>query len=167
MKITAASPFLYTAAEAYALDAAAIASGVPSIQLIKRAGRAAFDLLQERFPASELISIYCGAGKNGGDGYVLAALAAQRLLPVQVIQLTAPEKLTDEARQAYEFAVQEGVKVVPFAQATVPTQGVIVDALLGIGLRGAPAAGLTIPVCRYWRWIFLLASMPILALSPG
>jgi hydroxyethylthiazole kinase-like uncharacterized protein yjeF len=140
MKITAASPFLYTAAEAYALDAAAIASGVPSIQLIKRAGRAAFDLLQERFPASELISIYCGAGKNGGDGYVLAALAAQRLLPVQVIQLTAPEKLTDEARQAYEFAVQEGVKVVPFAQATVPTQGVIVDALLGIGLRGAPAA---------------------------
>lgn len=138
MKITASSPFLYTASEVYALDAAAIASGIPSIQLMKRAARAAFDLLIERFPAPELISVYCGAGNNGGDGYVLAALAAQRKLPVQVIQLTAAEKLTGEARQAYEFAVQEGVNIRPFAQATAPASGVIVDALLGIGLRGAP-----------------------------
>lgn len=139
MKITAQSPFLYTASEVYALDDAAIAGGIPSIQLMKRAGRAAFDLLVERFPAPELISVYCGAGKNGGDGYVLAALAAQRILPVHVIQLTAPEKLTGEARQAYEFAVQEGVKIIPFAQTSAPESGVIVDGLLGIGLRGAPA----------------------------
>jgi NAD(P)H-hydrate epimerase len=139
MKITASSPFLYTANEVYALDAAAIAGGIPSIQLMKRAGRAAFELLIERFPAPELISVYCGAGKNGGDGYVLAALAAQRKLPVQVIQLTAAEKLAGEARQAHDFAVQEGVSIVPFAQATAPANGVIVDALLGIGLRAAPS----------------------------
>lgn len=140
MKITASSPSLYTASDVYALDAAAIAGGIPSIQLMKRAGRAAFELLIERFPAAEQISIYCGGGKNGGDGYVLAALAAQRLLPVQVIQLTAPDKLTGEARQAYNFALQEGVTMVPFAQASAPASGVIVDALLGIGLRGAPTA---------------------------
>ena len=139
MKITASSPFLYTANEVYALDAAAIAGGIPSIQLMKRAGRAAFELLIERYPAPELISVYCGAGKNGGDGYVLAALAAQRKLPVQVIQLTAAEKLAGEARQAHDFAVQEGVSIVPFAQATAPANGVIVDALLGIGLRAAPS----------------------------
>lgn len=138
MKITASSSFLYTASEVYALDAAAIAGGIPSIQLMKRAGRAAFDLLLERFPAPELISVYCGAGNNGGDGYVLAALAAQRKLPVQVIQLTAAEKLTGEARQAYDFAVQEGVSILSFAQAAAPSSGVIVDALLGIGLRAAP-----------------------------
>lgn len=138
MKITASSPFLYTASEVYALDAAAIASGIPSIQLMKRAGRAAFDLLLERFPAPELISVYCGAGKNGGDGYVLAALAAQRKLPVQVIQLTAAEKLIGEARQAYDFAVQEGASILPFSGTAAPSSGVIVDALLGIGLRGTP-----------------------------
>lgn len=137
MKITASSSFLYTASEAYALDAAAIAGGIPAIQLMKRAARAAFDLLLERFPAPELISVYCGAGNNGGDGYVLAALAAQRKLPVQVIQLTAAEKLKGEARQAYDFAVQEGVNILSFAQAAAPSRGVIVDALLGIGLRGA------------------------------
>jgi hydroxyethylthiazole kinase-like uncharacterized protein yjeF len=143
MKITASSPFLYTASDVYALDAAAIAGGIPAIQLMKRAARAAFELLLARFPAPELISVYCGSGNNGGDGYVLAALAAQRKLSVQVIQLTAAEKLTGEARQAYEFAVQEGVKILPFAQATAPSSGVIVDALLGIGLRGAPMGEFT------------------------
>ncbi|MEN0036610.1 MAG: NAD(P)H-hydrate dehydratase [Cellvibrio sp.] len=160
MKITAQSPFLYTASEVYALDDAAIAAGIPSIQLMKRAGRAAFDLLVERFPAPELISVYCGAGKNGGDGYVLAALAAQRILPVQVIQLTAPEKLTGEARQAYDFALQEGVKITPFAQATAPASGVIVDGLLGIGLRGAPAGEFAAAIEQINR-----SQLPVLALD--
>jgi NAD(P)H-hydrate epimerase len=138
MKITATSPFLYTASEAYGLDAAAIAGGVPAIQLMKRAARAAFELLLERFPAPELISVYCGSGNNGGDGYVLAALAAQRKLPVRVICVTAPADLAGAARQAYEFALQEGVAIESFGQATAPRHGVIVDALLGIGARGAP-----------------------------
>lgn len=136
MKITAPSPSLYSTAQVYALDAAAIASGIPGIQLMKRAGRAAFDLLIERFPQPELITVYCGSGKNGGDGYVLAALASQRKIPVQIIQLTSGDKLTGEARAAYEFAVQEQVSIVPFAQANAPETGVIVDALLGIGLQG-------------------------------
>ncbi len=135
MKITADSPFLYTAAEAYAIDAAAIATGIPSIQLMKRAGRAAFELVCERFPDASLISIYTGGGNNGGDGYVLAGLLAQRLFPVQVIALVAPDQLRDEVRQAYEFAVQEGVTVVP--PGALPTEGIIVDAMLGIGLKGA------------------------------
>lgn len=136
MKITAPNNSLYSIAQVYALDAAAIASGIPGIQLMKRAGRAAFELLIERFPQSELITVYCGSGKNGGDGYVLAALAAQRKLPVQIIQLTPGDKLTGEARAAYDFAVQEQVSIVPFAQASAPQSGVVVDALLGIGLQG-------------------------------
>jgi ADP-dependent NAD(P)H-hydrate dehydratase / NAD(P)H-hydrate epimerase len=136
MKITASFSAVYSCAQVYALDAAAIASGIPGIQLMKRAGRAAFDLLLERFPAPEQITVYCGAGKNGGDGYVLAALAAQRLLPIVVIQLTPGDKLTGEARTAYEYAVQERVTILPFNTAPAPTKGVVVDALLGIGLQG-------------------------------
>ncbi len=136
MKITASRCALFTAAQVYTLDAAAIAGGIPGIQLMKRAGSAAYDLLMQRFPAPEMIYVYCGSGKNGGDGYVLAALAAQRLVPVQVIQLAAPETLVSEAREAYEFAKQEGVKMVPFVHSMPPLSGVIVDALLGIGLQG-------------------------------
>lgn len=137
MKVTASSPALYTAEQAYALDAAAIADGIPALQLMKRAGRAAFNLLLERFPSPELVSVYCGGGNNGGDGYVVAALAAQRRIPVQVIQLVPADKLVGEARKAYEFALQEAVPIVPFGK-NPPTTGVIVDALLGIGLRGLP-----------------------------
>ncbi|RYD95111.1 MAG: NAD(P)H-hydrate dehydratase [Sphingobacteriales bacterium] len=136
MKITAPTCLLYSTAQVYAIDAAAIASGIPGIQLMKRAGRAAFELLTERFPKPELITVYCGAGKNGGDGYVLAALAAQRMIPVQIIQLTPANKLTGEALAAYEFAVQERVTITAFAQAEAPACGVVVDALLGIGLQG-------------------------------
>lgn len=139
MKITADSTFsstpgfLYSVAEAYAVDAAAIASGIPSIQLMKRAGRAAFELISERFADAPSVSIYAGGGNNGGDGYVLAGLLAQRLYPVQVIAVVAPDQLTGDARLAYEFAHQEGVKVNGLGDA--PADGIIVDALLGIGLR--------------------------------
>lgn len=134
MKITASSNALYTAAEAYAIDAAAIASGIPSIQLMKRAGRAAFELVRERFANAPLVSIYAGGGNNGGDGYVLAGLLAQRRHEVQVITLVEPDQLKGDARLAYEFAVQEGAAVNGFG--ATPTEGIIVDALLGIGLRG-------------------------------
>jgi ADP-dependent NAD(P)H-hydrate dehydratase / NAD(P)H-hydrate epimerase len=166
MKITATaaslldSSSLYTAADAYGLDAAAIAAGTPALQLMKRAGRAAFELLLERFPAPEMISVYCGAGNNGGDGYVLAALAAQRLLPVQVIQLAPLERLTGAARAAYDFAVQEGVPLIPFSAATAPQAGVIVDALLGIGLKGAPKADYGQAIAQINN-----ARLPVLALD--
>jgi ADP-dependent NAD(P)H-hydrate dehydratase / NAD(P)H-hydrate epimerase len=128
--------------------------------LMKRAGRAAFELLLARYPAPSLISIYCGAGNNGGDGYVLAALAAQRLLAVQVIQLAPAERLTGSARAAYDFAAQEGVKMLPFAAAAQPAEGVIVDALLGIGLQGAPKAEYAAAIAQING-----AQLPVLALD--
>ncbi len=134
MKITADSNYLYSAAEAYAVDAAAIAGGIPSIQLMKRAGRAAFDLARARFADASLVSVYTGGGNNGGDGYVLAGLLAQRRHAVQVIALVEPDQLTGDARLAYEFAVQEGVAVNSLGAA--PAEGIIVDAMLGIGLQG-------------------------------
>lgn len=127
---------LYSAAEVRALDKAAIAGGIPGSQLMKRAGRAAFEYAHELFPQAPYMTIYCGAGNNAGDGYVVAALAAQRRLPVRIIQVGSLEKLTEVARQAYEFALQEGVGIESFSDAEAPTEGVIIDALLGIGLSG-------------------------------
>lgn len=161
MKITASDCSLYTARQVYALDAAAIASGIPGIQLMKRAGKAAYELLLQRFPSPERVTVYCGAGKNGGDGYVLAALARQRLLPVQVIQLAAPEKLSGEARLAYEFALQEGVQMLPFtAASTAPLAGVIVDALLGIGLQGDVRPEFAAAIAQINR-----SALPVLAID--
>lgn len=126
----------YTADQVAELDRLASAAGLPGLQLMKRAGRAAFELLLTRFAKPDSIVVYCGGGNNGGDGYVVAGLAAQRRLDVRVVELAAPEKLSGEAASARQFAVQEGVPMSPLNGADLPSEGVVVDALLGIGARG-------------------------------
>ncbi|MDO6746259.1 NAD(P)H-hydrate dehydratase [Gilvimarinus sp. 1_MG-2023] len=125
---------LYTAADIRALDAAFIDSGVPAAQLMKRAGRAAFEAMMAHFGEPEELTVYCGAGNNAGDGFVVAALAAARRIPVTVILLGDESKFSPEAAAAYQYARQEGVVMMPPGPA--PGSGVIVDALLGIGLSG-------------------------------
>jgi len=139
--IDQASAALYTPEQVYALDQAAIDSGIPSIQLMKRAGRAAFELLVDSFPQVEQVTVYCGGGKNAGDGYVLAALAAQRVIPVKVIALVAAEQLQGDAKLAYDYAVQEGVTIESTLPASAPISGVIIDALLGIGFKSTDVNG--------------------------
>src|SRR5690606_9274148 len=151
---------VYATADIRQLEQAAIADGVAGIKLMKQAGRAAFALLLECFPSPELITVYCGSGNNAGDGYVLAALAAQRRIPVTVVQVASPERLHNEALQAYEFALQENVTMVPFAPDSTPQAGVIVDALLGIGVKGAPEGAFTAAIEQ-----INTARLPVLALD--
>ncbi|WP_049723545.1 bifunctional ADP-dependent NAD(P)H-hydrate dehydratase/NAD(P)H-hydrate epimerase [Gilvimarinus polysaccharolyticus] len=134
MTANSSSSVLYTAAQVRALDNAFIASGVPAAALMKRAGRSAFELLCERFDELSEITVFAGGGNNAGDGFVVAALAAARRLPVTVVLLGDPEKLGEAARAAYDYARQEGVIMMPPGPA--PTRGVIVDSLLGIGVSG-------------------------------
>lgn len=128
---------LYPAAAVKAIDAAAIAAGTPGVVLMKRAARAALNLILARYPQSHLW-IFCGGGNNGGDGYVLAGLAKSRGLGVSLFWAEDPAKLTHEAADAYAFALQEQVDIQPASAlpAQAPAQLLIVDALLGIGLTG-------------------------------
>lgn len=133
---------LYSAEQTRQLDAAAIAhEGISGIVLMKRAGRALFETVLEQWPATQEWLVLCGAGNNGGDGYVVAALAALKKHKVAVFSLTDPAELTGDAKRAYEFAVQEGVTIETFngleASNRVHSNTVIVDALLGTGLKGA------------------------------
>ena len=77
-------------------------------ELMERAGAAVADLVAERFPGR--VAIVCGGGNNGGDGRVCARVLRER---------------------GREVVVVDG-----FGELDEPD--VIVDALLGIGLRDAP-----------------------------
>ena len=145
---------LYTAESVRELDRRAIEEhGIPGIVLMKRAGESAFRQMLSRWPDTRALTVYCGGGNNGGDGYIIAGLAAQRGLRVRVIHLVAPEKLTGDATRAWRFARQESVPMRAFegadhspseawAEAAISggkpgsEQEVIVDALLGTGIRG-------------------------------
>ena len=127
---------LYRAAQVKALDDCAIEDhGIAGIHLMKHAARAAFTALLNYWPDVEQITVLCGSGNNAGDGFVLAGLASQRRIPVTVLCVADPDKLTDDARLAYDFARREGVIMQPFLSGQ-GLEGVVVDALLGTGLQG-------------------------------
>ena len=61
------------AAEMRSLDAAAIDGlGIPGTVLMERAGLAAAHEVLQRHPEAHRATIVCGAGNNGGDGFVVA-----------------------------------------------------------------------------------------------
>jgi|TARA_Y100000310_G_scaffold345518_1_gene465886 NAD(P)H-hydrate epimerase len=131
------SQSLYTAAEVRELDRVAIEDyGIPGITLMRRAGRACFDRLLESWPGIRELTLFCGGGNNAGDGYVIAGLAAQRGLKVQVIWLRSPDKLQGDALRAYRWAMQFELSLQRFSDGTLAEGEVVVDALLGTGLTG-------------------------------
>jgi ADP-dependent NAD(P)H-hydrate dehydratase / NAD(P)H-hydrate epimerase len=128
---------LYSTAQVRSLDAHAINElKIPGYTLMKRAGEAALRFLRTRWPMSHRIVIVCGAGNNGGDGYVLGRFAQAAGLTVTVLAAAEPEELRGDARQAYQdFRASEG-SLKPFAPEHLSAGEVIVDALLGTGFKG-------------------------------
>ncbi len=109
--------------------------GIPGFELMLRAGRAAFDELVNRWPQARSLTVFCGKGNNAGDGYVVAGLARELGFDVQLLQLDEGGLQGDAAR-ARQWAAARGAVAGPAEQP--PRGDVLVDALLGTGLRGAP-----------------------------
>ena len=127
---------LYNAESVRELDRLAIQQlAIPSIVLMKRAGRAAFDELLDAWGKPGLITVFCGSGNNAGDGYIVAALAAEKGIAARVIELADVKKLSSDAALARDYGLKAGVSFQPFADDLTLDEGVIVDALLGIGFQ--------------------------------
>ncbi len=131
---------LYRADQVRELDRLAIeAFGIPGITLMRRAGAAAFDVLRQRWPQVRRVAVCCGVGNNGGDGYVVAALAHAAGLAVELLQVGDAARLGGAARSAAEAALAAGITPTRFEPAALRRADVVVDALLGTGLSGEVA----------------------------
>lgn len=109
--------------------------GVPGYTLMTRAGVAAVSEARGRYPDARRWQVICGAGNNGGDGYVVARLAAQDGIAVSVLALVDPERLTGDAATAYgDFAAEGGV-VLPWEGELDGEADLLVDGILGSGLE--------------------------------
>nr|WP_075968176.1 bifunctional ADP-dependent NAD(P)H-hydrate dehydratase/NAD(P)H-hydrate epimerase [Immundisolibacter cernigliae] len=130
---------IYSVAQSRQMDrAAAQQAACSGSVLMERAGAAAFAFLRSRWPQALRLAVLCGAGNNGGDGYVLARLARLAGRPVRlaaVAGLPRPGSEADTARQWFIACggAEEDVSVAMLAQADV-----VVDALLGTGLDRPP-----------------------------
>ncbi|MGQ0384179.1 MAG: NAD(P)H-hydrate dehydratase [Gammaproteobacteria bacterium] len=132
---------VYSAAQVRAMDRRAIEqAGIPGYTLMQRAGEAALDCLRRAWPAASRIAIVCGAGNNGGDGYVLARLAQGAGLDVRVAALVDPARLSGDAARAFADFSTAGGRHVGFDKALFAGAHVVADALLGTGLD-RPVAG--------------------------
>lgn len=126
---------LYSAAQVRELDARLIAAGTAGFELMQRAAYATWRALRRRWPQAGRLTVLAGHGNNAGDGYVVACLARRAGWAVQLWQVVEPARLQGDAALAYAQAQAEAVPMALW-QPSAPMGGVIVDALLGTGLKG-------------------------------
>lgn len=137
---------LYSADAVQAIDRYVIdQKGGDGFELMQAAAAAAFRRLKKQWPEPGKILVFCGAGNNGGDGYLIAANAKRHGLDVSCVAVAPTEKLKGDARTAWRKAKHDGVPVQELdgsaktvSEVAFEDCGLIVDAMLGTGTRGRP-----------------------------
>ncbi|USE37220.1 NAD(P)H-hydrate dehydratase [Endozoicomonas sp. SCSIO W0465] len=146
---------LYTADQVRQLDHVAIhQAGIPGFQLMARAASTVLSTIVRFWPEARTLLVLCGAGNNGGDGYLVAKQAKEQGLNVSVLAFKNPAELTGDALTAWQACTDAGVVIRPYdsgqslcgnvaAAADVDVDvdvdvdlDVVVDAMLGTGLSG-------------------------------
>lgn len=124
-----------TTCEMAQADAATIARGTSGMVLMHAAGVAVVQALQTRWSLRP-VTVLCGPGNNGGDGWVAALILREQGWPVRVHSLVAPEALRGDAAlaaRAWLMAAGHGGWS-PLLQANPQAGEIVVDALFGAGL---------------------------------
>ena len=150
-----------TAAEMRQIDQDTIEGiGIPGIVLMETAGSAIVRAIERHYPTCQRIGIFAGKGNNGGDGIVIARQLAHIGRDVHLFLVSPQESFTGEAQTNLQIAkrltASFGLQAAPkgglrieeiltgtgfYGTGTVPTTlascELLIDAILGTGLRGA------------------------------
>jgi hydroxyethylthiazole kinase-like uncharacterized protein yjeF len=125
--------------------------GISGLQLMENAGVAIAEFLREKFAglAQRKIVVLCGKGNNGGDGLVVARLLKESGCSPEVILFADPGAVEGDAganlkrwqKGRGELRAVTSSAEWDTARTALDKADLIVDALLGTGLRG-PVEGL-------------------------
>jgi ADP-dependent NAD(P)H-hydrate dehydratase / NAD(P)H-hydrate epimerase len=141
-----------TASEMRACDTAAIERyGIPGLVLMENAARGSADVIERLFPdlSGSHALIFCGKGNNGGDGFALARHLLGRGFTVTVASVGTIASLSGDARINADIIMKISrsdpsgrlkclTSVTSSKLSDIRKPDLIVDALLGTGVRGKP-----------------------------
>jgi ADP-dependent NAD(P)H-hydrate dehydratase / NAD(P)H-hydrate epimerase len=131
---------LFDGAAVRGADAAASDSlGIPSVLLMERAGHEAAQAILDRYSHIGAAIVVVGKGNNGGDGMVVARHLDDAGWDVEVMAPRGGRPGTPDGVTMAGIARRVGIPVAPIDTGRLDGYaGVVVDALLGTGTRGAP-----------------------------
>ena len=118
--------------------------GVPSLTLMERAGEAVTKAILKHFArsAKQGVLIVAGKGNNGGDGLVAARLLKKKRIPCEVALLARQNELSSDAAHNLRTYLklkgkltEIGAESTALLQQRIGENGLIVDAILGTGLK--------------------------------
>ncbi len=125
--------------------------GIPSLVLMENAGRQVVAALENAYDdlPERRVGVLCGRGNNGGDGFVVARVLAQRGIEVSVFLMGHGVDVRGDARTNLDILGRLGISVIEIADSQawelhvsqVNDCTLIVDAIFGTGLN-APLGGL-------------------------
>jgi hydroxyethylthiazole kinase-like uncharacterized protein yjeF len=163
---------LVTAAEMREIDRFAIEKiGIPGLLLMEHAGMAVADRAAEMLSekAGESVTVVCGKGNNGGDGFVAARLLAEQDLQIQILLIGDPDSLQGDARVNYHALCGMGLPVIPVRSAKglhkIKPCDLVIDALFGTGIQGE-VKGLAAQVIDWMNRAPLILSVDVWKRTP-
>jgi NAD(P)H-hydrate epimerase len=115
--------------------------GLGILQMMENAGRNLAGTIMEMLGrASGMVTVLAGGGGNGGGGLCCGRLLHNRGFDVCIALDAEPDRLGSAAANQLQILRAAGVELMPLQQAesTIRRADIVVDALIGYGLRGAP-----------------------------
>ena len=113
-------------------DAHTIAEYVPSLELMYRAAMGVYKAMDW---AGRRVGILTGSGNNGGDGYALACILADRGIDCAVYRVS--DRFSEDGKHYHDLALSKGVEISLFQEdAQLKGYDVLVDCMLGTGFSG-------------------------------
>ena len=136
MSLNSISDWSFAVEKIKNIEERAISAHALSItKLMERASAAVMTGLEKKFGMPSELTIFCGIGNNAADGYLVAALAAEKSVRVRVIEVGDLRRQNAEVSDARSIAVKAGVELLSPKTDREITDGIIIDALIGTGLR--------------------------------
>ncbi|HAI14404.1 MAG TPA: NAD(P)H-hydrate epimerase [Phycisphaerales bacterium] len=107
---------------------------MPGVVLMENAGRNAAAIIAQQISHLDTVTILCGSGNNGGDGYVIARHLVNHDFTVQLICAKPIDQLSGDAAINANIAMKMQIPLIELG--ALSPDHVVVDALLGTGFAG-------------------------------